>query len=216
MSTIVAIDGPAGSGKSSVAKAVASALGFSYVDTGAIYRTVALMCVQHGVDGDDAESVARLARELPEWIKNRDVSKQIRSEAIAQMSSRVSKHPQVRAALMDLQRSLGRSSPKGAVLEGRDIGTVVFPDADMKFFLTASDEQRAKRRFAELQSRHERATYEDVLAEIQVRDQRDKNREVAPLVAASDAIVIDTTEHSQTEVCELIVGAISQQLGLKP
>jgi cytidylate kinase len=200
MTDIIAIDGPAGSGKSSVAKAIAKELGFLHVDTGAIYRSLAFAALEAKLSLDDAQSIANLALTLTQ-INN---SPEIRTEKIGDAASRISRYPEVRANLLELQRRFGRQSKTGAVLEGRDIGTVVFPDAKFKFFLTASPEQRAKRRLLELEQRGQPTHYEEVLRDLEERDDRDKNRTVAPLKAANDAILIDTSDQSLEQVVRKI------------
>jgi cytidylate kinase len=221
MGLIIAIDGPAGSGKSTVAREVAKRLHFSYVDTGAIYRSLALHTQNAGLHEDDELGIAALADHLPLQILSEqgkqkfvlagvDVSETIRSEKVSRLASVVSRHQKVRDKLLDLQRRLGRDAKLGAVLEGRDIGTVVFPDAAFKFFLTASNEERAKRRFAELVQRGESATMEKVLSEIIERDERDSKRDAAPMVPASDARIVDTTLLSLDTVIDSIVGMIHE------
>lgn len=219
MAIVVAIDGPAASGKSSVAREVAARVHFSYVDTGAIYRALGLYAKNLGVSADDEERLAALATQLPLVIISKpegqryfldtvDVTQTIRSEEVSQLASIVSKHPKVRAELLDLQRRLGREAKNGAVLAGRDIGTVVFPEADFKFFLTASSEERAKRRYEELLSHGEASELSQVLAEIKERDARDSQRAVAPMRPADDAKVVDTTPLSLEEVIQSIVSVI--------
>ncbi len=221
MALIVAIDGPAGSGKSTAARTLARAMGFLYVDTGAIYRAVALKAKQSGIDPTDPIALAALVKSVriemqdgkPEQqilLDGVNITKQIRTETISKMASKISRYPEVRGGLLELQRKLGLASDRGAVLEGRDIGTVVFPDANLKFFLSASSEERAKRRFLELQRGGENAAYSDVLTELTKRDRRDQEREVAPLVAAEDAIMIDTTGLSLEEVIAKIRQHIDQ------
>lgn len=216
---IVAIDGPAGAGKSSVSKAVAERLDFSLVDTGAIYRCVALAARRAGIALDDDAALGALTPSLDiafgmEAGKNRvfmceeDVSEAIRTPENSQATSQVSARPVVRAALLDLQRQLARESPRGAILEGRDIGTVVFPDADVKLFITASDRARANRRFLELRSKGIETTLEQVLADQLARDRADATRAVAPLKAADDALVIDTTDLSLQAVIERVIETI--------
>ncbi|MBH1988603.1 MAG: (d)CMP kinase [Myxococcaceae bacterium] len=204
MTDIIAIDGPAGSGKSSVARMLANKLGLLHVDTGAIYRTVALRAIELELSLDDANALGNLARNL-EIIEK---SALIRTEAISQAASKVSQYPEVRSNLLDLQRRFAKDSKTGAVLEGRDIGTVVFPSATHKFFLTASNEKRAERRLLELEARGESADYETVLKEILERDERDQNRCVAPLKPALDAVVIDTTQVTLAQVVERISLAV--------
>ncbi len=219
---VVAIDGPAGSGKSTVAKLVASRLGFSLVDTGAIYRCVALGAKRTNVDWNDGPATGKVAGSMVVrfqmddgknrvWLDDEDVTENIRSPEISQGASIVSAHPEVRRALLDMQRSLGRDG--AVVLEGRDIGTVVFPDAEVKVFLDAPPEERARRRNAELEAKGEHEPLEKTLAEVQERDQRDRNRAVAPLKAAADAIVVDTGPLSIEQVVAKIIGLVKQYAG---
>lgn len=204
---VVAIDGPAGAGKSTVTRLVARALGYAVVDTGALYRTVALACRREGVPYYDENGVGRVARELAQgeglrmvqeddltrvFLHGEDVSTAIRTQEIGQGASLVSALPGVRDALLDLQRQLGRAG--GVVLEGRDIGSVVFPDAEAKFFLTASAEVRAERRRAELVAAGQAADLETVLREVRERDRRDSERPIAPLIQAPDAELVDTSD----------------------
>jgi cytidylate kinase len=205
---IVAIDGPAGAGKSTVARRLAEALGYVLVDTGAMYRSVALAAKRAGVAWSEGARVGAIARELvakeslgferdPQLgvrvkLAGEDVSEAIRTQDISQGASLVSAHREVREALLDLQRIAGKDG--GVVLEGRDIGTVVFPDAEVKFFLTASAETRAQRRHAELVAKGQGRSFEETLADVKKRDQQDESREVAPLKQADGAIAIDTTE----------------------
>lgn len=219
---IVAIDGPAGAGKSTVTRLVAARLDYLLVDTGALYRAVALAADRAGVSWDDADAVTRLAEQLANeravrldraadgsvrvFLRGEDVSSAIRTLEIGQGASKVSAIGGVRAALLDLQRDLGRAG--GVVLEGRDIGTVVFPDAEAKFFLTASVDVRARRRYEELLQRGQAMTFEEVRREVVERDHRDSTRPVAPLRKASDAIVIDASELSVEEVVDRVVSAV--------
>ncbi len=205
---IVAIDGPAGAGKSTVARRLADALGFVLVDTGAMYRAVALAASRGGIAWNDADRLADLARGLVAakalsferepglgvrvLLSGEDVSDAIRTQDIAQGASRVSSHGELRAALLDLQRQAGEAG--GVVLEGRDIGTVVFPDADVKFFLTASADTRAARRHAELVAKGQNPTLAETLSEVQRRDAQDEGRAVAPLRRAEGAILVDSTD----------------------
>lgn len=196
---VVAIDGPAGAGKSTVARALAERLGFSLLDTGAIYRTLALHASQAGVPLDDGARLGPAAERLAiafdgprVLLAGRDVSALIRTPEVSRDASTVSAHPQVRAALLGIQRrlaGLGR-----VVVEGRDIGTVVLPDAPMKFFLTARPEVRARRRYDELAARGAQVDFDRTLAEIIERDRRDEEREVAPLRKADDAELVDTSD----------------------
>jgi cytidylate kinase len=207
---IVAIDGPAGAGKSSASKRLAASLGFAMVDTGAIYRAVALAASRAGIAFDDAARLGALLPTLairfepaarPEpgaaqrvFLGSEDVSQAIRTPPMSLGASAVSARPVVRDGLLELQRRLALAEGnRGAVLEGRDIGTVVFPDADAKFFLTASPEVRARRRFEELQAKGDRQTFEEVLADQKKRDRDDSERAVAPLRPAADAEIVDTS-----------------------
>jgi cytidylate kinase len=220
---IVAIDGPAGAGKSTASRQVAARLGFAMVDTGAIYRAVALAASRAGVALDDD---ARLGALLPQvairfappaaagagqrvLLGDEDVSTEIRTPPMSLGASKVSARPVVRAGLLDLQRRLALAEGNaGAVLEGRDIGTVVFPDADAKFFLTASPEERARRRHAELQAKGDPSSYEEVLADQLRRDRDDSERAVAPLKPAADALVVDTSGIPLAEVVERLVALV--------
>jgi cytidylate kinase len=205
---IVAIDGPAGAGKCTVARRLADALGFVLVDTGAMYRAVALAAKNAGVPWNDAAAVGALARELvarsglsfdrdPERgvrvrLDGADVTDAIRAPDIGMGASTVSAHEQVRGALLDMQRQAGRAG--GVVLEGRDIGTVVFPDAEVKFFLTARPEVRARRRFDELRAKGAAVTFDETLDEVRRRDEQDTTRSVAPLRQAADATLVDSSD----------------------
>lgn len=201
---VVAIDGPAGAGKSTVAREVARALGYVIVDTGALYRGVALIARERNVPWTDGPALGPLAKSLalelraaPDgsarlYIDGRDRADDIRTQAISMGASDVSKHPEVRDALLGLQRHLGRNG--GVVLEGRDIGTVVFPNAEAKVFLTASPPARAGRRVADLQSRGVEADYDTTLAEVEARDAQDSGRAIAPLRPAEGAVIVDSTE----------------------
>jgi cytidylate kinase len=212
----VAIDGPAGAGKSTVARALAERLGYLLLDTGALYRTVALAAQRASIPWEDEARVGRLAEDLVtcrrlviercEGVGMRmrldgdDVSLAIRAPDISAGASRVSSYPMVRAALLDMQRREGAEG--GVVLEGRDIGTVVFPDAEAKFFLTASAEIRARRRYEELVERGRADSYESTLAEVESRDKADTERTIAPLRQAGDAIVVDSSHREVKDVVE--------------
>lgn len=209
---IIAIDGPSGAGKSTLGKRLAKDLGLLYLDTGAMYRAVALAVLEADAKPDDDEKAIKIAESAkielsgePEhlhvWLDGRDVSGLIRTPEVSQAASIVSAIPAVRRILVEKQRFLGMRGA-GCVLEGRDIGTVVFPDADIKFFITARPEERAQRRFEELCERGERTTYEHTLAEIVERDERDASRTDSPLSIAENAVVIDSTEMSLDEVFE--------------
>ena len=209
---IVAIDGPAGAGKSTVARRLADALGYVLVDTGAMYRAVALVAKREGVAWSDGPALGELARGLVakdalsferdpglgvrvklvgEGDRREDISEAIRMPDIAQGASTVSAHGDVRRVLLELQRLAGRGG--GVVLEGRDIGTVVFPEAEVKFFLTASAEIRARRRHAELVAKGQTVTFEATLADVKQRDAQDEGRAVAPLKQAEGAVLVDST-----------------------
>ncbi|HEY3501014.1 MAG TPA: (d)CMP kinase [Polyangiaceae bacterium] len=218
---VVAIDGPAGAGKSTVTKLVAQALGYLLVDTGALYRTVALAARRSGLDFDDVEPVGALAEALAArgavalsgdasgvrvLLDGEDVSALIRTQELGQGASKVSAQPRVRAALLELQRAAGRAG--GVVLEGRDIGTVVFPDAEAKLFLTASVDERARRRFEQLKRSGEPADLEAVTREVVERDRRDSTRPIAPLKQAADAVVVDSSTLGIEQVVERIVSHV--------
>jgi cytidylate kinase len=206
--TVIAIDGPAGAGKSTVARALANRLGYFLLDTGAIYRTLALAASRAGIDFADGEALGRLADTLPirfdesgrVFLGDEDVSTEIRTPAMSQGASTVSAHPQVRQALLGLQRKLAARGR--CVVEGRDIGTVVLPWAPLKIFLTASPEVRARRRYDELTARGQSVDYASTLAELRERDQRDSSRPVAPLKQAEDAVLLDTSELEESAVLD--------------
>jgi cytidylate kinase len=209
MPLIIAIDGPSGSGKTTLGRMLARALNLLYIDTGSMYRAVALAVLDSSISSTDDVAVGSLAQRIdidlagdPDTLRvtleGRDVTEEIRSEEVTHMSSIISTIPAVRSAMVERQRELGR---RGAVLNGRDIGTVVFPEADVKFYLTASPEARAERRFNECREKDTALTLEQTLAEMESRDQRDMERVDSPLAIADDAVVIDSTGLTIEEVC---------------
>ena len=225
MQTIrVAIDGPSGAGKSTLARAAATDLGFLYVDTGAIYRTVGLFVQENGLDAGDAAAVAAALPGLrPELcydgegrqrmlLNGRDVSEEIRLPEISRYASAVSALPPVRAYLLDTQRELARKH--SVIMDGRDIGTVVLPDAEVKIFLTASAQVRAERRCRELEERGTPQPFPEVLRDIESRDYRDTHRAAAPLRQAEDAVLLDTSALSFQESRETLLRIIRERTGL--
>ena len=221
----IAFDGPSGAGKSSLAKRVAAEFGFIYVDTGAIYRTVGLAAYRAGIDRKDENAVAALLPGLDikmgyndegeqrMFLNGEDVSAQIRMPEISICASDVAALPSVRAFLLGLQRKTAEEN--NVIMDGRDIGTVVLPDADLKVFLTASAEARANRRLLELKAKGVNAEYEDVLRDIMYRDEQDSARSAAPLKRAEDAILADTTELDFEEsfrlLCDIVINKLSIQ-----
>lgn len=210
MVPVIAIDGPTASGKGTVAEKVASRLGFHYLDSGALYRLVALAADRAGIDLADGAAVAGLAATLDIrfaggriWLDHDDVTDELRTERAGQNASRVAAHPAVRAVLLQRQRAFRRQP--GLVCDGRDMGSVVFPDATVKFFLTASVEARAKRRTKQLKEKGMSAIMADVVKELRIRDDRDMSRPVAPLKHYPDAYLIDTTEISADQAVEEIL-----------
>lgn len=213
----IAIDGPAGAGKSSVAKAVAKKLGFIYVDTGALYRSIGVNALKHSVATDDREKVVALlpdtALELKYidgtqrvFLNGEDVSEEIRLPEASMAASNVSAIPEVRAFLLDLQRDMAKNN--NVVMDGRDIGTVILPDAQYKFFLTASPEVRADRRYKELKEKGIEVDYDELLKEIIQRDYNDSHRETAPLKQADDAVLIDSSSLTLEESISAIADRI--------
>jgi cytidylate kinase len=202
MSFTVALDGPAASGKGTISRAIAEHFGFAHLDTGLLYRGVGLKALKLG--DYSKETATQLARELtPDDLLSDD----LRTAEVAQAASKVAVISEVRAALLEFQKTFAKQ-PCGAVLDGRDIGTVICPDANVKLFVTASAEVRAKRRYKELSAKDENVTYEQVLADVKARDARDAGRDVAPMVAASDALLIDTSTMSIDEAVQAAIDAI--------
>jgi CMP/dCMP kinase len=223
---IVAIDGPAGAGKSTVSKLLSRRLGLSFVDTGALYRTVALSARRQSIAPDDDAALGALLprinivfRTLGEenrvFLDGEDVSTAIRTPEISLLASAVSARPVVRNGLLGLQRRLALEAPVGAVLEGRDIGTVVFPDADLKFFLVASPDVRARRRYEELFQKGSESSLDAVLADQNKRDRDDSSRAVAPLKPAEDAVRVDTSGLPLSEVVRTLERVIRERLAAR-
>ena len=218
---VIAIDGPVGAGKSTVARRLAEVLGFEYVNTGAMYRAVAVAARAAGIGDDDAEAERKLDALLDAaridfsdgriMLDGRDISAEIGSPEISESASRLSTLGVVRARMRDLQRAAGAHG--GVVMEGRDIGTAVFPDAEFKFFLDAGAEVRADRRWRELDAHGVAITREEVLAQLHERDRRDRGRELAPLMPAPDAIVVDASRMSVEEVVTLMAQRVSTRGG---
>lgn len=217
----VAIDGPVGAGKSSIARAAAHRLGFVYADTGALYRSVGLFCHRNGVDMTDPAQIAgclgsiRLEIRLIDGVQHiflngEDVSEEIRLPEISMAASAVSAVPEVRAALLDTQRDIARTN--NVIMDGRDIGTVVLPNAQVKIFLTASPEIRAKRRYDELRAKGSDVSFDNVLSDLNRRDYNDSHRAAAPLKQADDAVLADTSELDFEQSVELVCSFIKEKL----
>ena len=217
----IAVDGPAGAGKSTVARAAAERLGYIYVDTGALYRSVGLYAVRNGKNTKDASQLEPLLKELDislrftdegqrVFIGEEDVSGLIRTQEISMAASEVSALPAVRAFLFDLQRDVAKKS--NCIMDGRDIGTVVLPDARVKVFLTASAQARAKRRCKELLEKGVEVCFADVLAEIEERDYNDSHREIAPLKPAEGSILLDTTDLSLEQAIDALTRIIQSNI----
>jgi cytidylate kinase len=219
---VLTIDGPSGSGKGTISRAVADRLGWHYLDSGAIYRAVGLAAAWENVDLSDAEAVAQCAArteirfetaesgELHVIVNGKDATRQLRMETAGAAASAIAAHPPVRAALVDLQHRFRRLP--GLVADGRDMGTVIFPDAAYKVFLTASAEERAKRRHKQLKEKGVSVNLDSLLHEIAARDERDAGRAVAPLKPADDAVVVDSTGTPITEVIERVLSVLPEKL----
>ncbi len=223
---IIAIDGPSGAGKSTLGKMLAKQLNLLYLDTGAMYRAVGLAVVESGISLDDEAKIAEIAANsdiqligepdaLFIKLNGEDVTARIRTNEIGQAASIVSTVSQVRRILVEKQRNLGKVAETGAVLDGRDIGTVVFPNADIKFFLTAKPEARARRRYEEDLEKMRAVSFEQTFAEIKERDERDVSRADSPLLIAEDSVVIDTSELDLSEVFEQMMRVVREKGNLQ-
>ena len=220
MSIAIALDGPAGAGKSSIAKRAAKALGYIYVDTGALYRTIGLAAMRAGVEPQPSDEVDSLLSRITVSLEfndkgeqvvlldGEDVSSLIRTSEASMMASKISAVPSVRAYLLDLQRDMAKTH--NVIMDGRDIGTVVLPDAKVKIFLTASPEARAERRYKELVEKGTDTTFEEVLRDVKERDYNDSHRAIAPLKPAEDSILVDTTELDFEQSVEAIINVIKE------
>jgi cytidylate kinase len=217
VSFVIVIDGPSGAGKSSTARAVASRLGVLFLDTGALYRAVALRALERGIPLEDAEAVAKCASgvtldltgspgDAHVYLDGADVSREIRTPEVSEASSRIAAQPLVRRRLVEVQREIARRGP--VVAEGRDLGTVVFPDAQVKIYLDADPKTRAQRRARELQSRGIAATVDDVAVELARRDERDRGREDSPLRRADGAVIVDSTGMTLEEQIERVLEVV--------
>ncbi len=217
----VAVDGPAGAGKSTISRAAAKELGFIYVDTGALYRAVGVYALRNGIGTKDSVNIEKALKDIVVELKfvgdvqhvflnGEDVSTEIRTPEASMAASDVSAIPCVRAFLFDLQRDIAKKN--NCLMDGRDIGTVVLPDAKIKIFLTASAEERAKRRYKELVEKGAKDTYEEVLADLEKRDYQDSHREIAPLKPAEDSIIVDTSDYNFDEAKNIIVNIIKERI----
>ncbi len=222
MSIAIAIDGPAGAGKSTISKSAAKKLGFIYIDTGALYRTVGLAATRNNVEPVEGEAVNNLLNSIKVeltfndkgeqvvLLDGEDVSGLIRTPEASMMASKISAIPEVRAYLLDLQRNMAKTD--NVIMDGRDIGTVVLPDAEVKIFLTATPEARATRRYKELVEKGMDVKYEDILEDVKTRDYNDSHRDIAPLKQAEDAVLADTTEIDLEGSIDLIVSIIKEHM----
>jgi CMP/dCMP kinase len=217
---VIAIDGPAASGKGTIAYEVARTLDFHYLDSGSLYRVIALRALQRGIAQDDGTTLAGLTGDLDvsfhagrAMLDGRDVADALRTEHVSAAASRIAVHPQVRSALIDRQRAFRK--PPGLVAEGRDMGTVVFPDAGLKLFLTASAEERAVRRHKQLIAKGISVTIDGLLRDIRERDARDSTRAAAPLAPAPDAVILDTTNLSIAEVTAAVLARYRERMAAR-
>ena len=222
MSFAIAIDGPAGAGKSTIAKRVAEELNFMYVDTGALYRAVALCAIQKNIEPDDSQRVSEMLSEIKVQLAfnyrfekvvlldGRDVSSRIRTPEVSMAASKISALPQVRAYLLDLQRDIAKEN--NVIMDGRDIGTVVLPDAKVKIFLTASPQVRAERRYKELSEKGVNVSFDEVLRDVNERDYNDSHRKTAPLKPAEDSVFVDTTDLDFEQSVEKIISVIKERI----
>lgn len=210
----IAIDGPAGAGKSTIAKRVAKELGFIYVDTGAMYRSMALYFLRHGIKGDEEDKIAEACKDIgvsltyengeqQVILNGENVNAFIRTEEVSMMTSDTSKYPAVREKLLSLQREL--AGKKDVIMDGRDIGTCVLPNADLKIYLTASSKERARRRYKEQQERGVACDFDQIERDIIARDEQDMNREVSPLMQAEDAVLVDASDMTIEEVVSKVI-----------
>ena len=219
----VAIDGPSGAGKSTISRKAAELYGFIYVDTGAIYRTIGLASKLYGIDADNSAAVVEMlpklsikmmyndAGEQRMYLDGNDVSRDIRLPEVSMLASKVSAIPEVRAFLVEMQRSMAREHD--VIIDGRDIGTVILPDADLKIFLTADAEDRARRRYDELTAKGVECSFDEVLADMIKRDEQDTARAAAPLKPADDAVLLDTSGNTLGQSIEAVCGLISEKTG---
>ena len=214
----IAIDGPSAAGKSTIAKRLAKALGYSHLDTGAMYRCVGYLAAQRGIDLHDEDALTEMTASMRirfdseghVFLNEEDVSAAIRENRVSMLASSVSVHPRVRKLLVDMQRQMALD--KGVIMDGRDIGTVVLPDAELKIFMVASVEARARRRYQEYLDKHIEADYDTICEDIKKRDDQDMHRAASPLTKAADAHEIDTSDMSIEEVCAAILSLVEKMI----